>query len=307
MTTRRHLLKLSAASLLAPSVIDAEPAATRIIDTHTHFFDPTRPQGVPWPAKGSPLYRPVYPKDWLAVATKHGVRETVVVEASPWVEDNDWILNLAEKDKSILGLIGNVSPDSPEFEKHLRRLSQNPLFRGIRLNGDTVVKNLDSQSFIKSMQLLADLDLVLDLNGLKDPAVVAQLADKVSSLTIVINHCGNCGDAQKLTPVWKDGMAAAAKARKVWCKVSALIEFNGLPWGKAPTDSTYYTPVLDHLWQHFGADRLIYASNWPVSERGGSYDLVMQIVSDYLRPKGSEVCEKFFWKNSLAAYQWKER
>ena len=31
-----------------------------IIDTHTHFYDPTRPQGVPWPsADNSLLYRPV--------------------------------------------------------------------------------------------------------------------------------------------------------------------------------------------------------------------------------------------------------
>ena len=106
MKTRRDILKLAAAATVAGGVAKAEPIATRIIDTHTHFFDPTRPQGVPWPTKGSPLYRPVYPKDWLAVAQKSGVRETVVVEASKLLEDNDWILNLAEREKCIVGFVG---------------------------------------------------------------------------------------------------------------------------------------------------------------------------------------------------------
>jgi predicted TIM-barrel fold metal-dependent hydrolase len=175
------------------------------------------------------------------------------------------------------------------------------------VNGALIVQSIESEEFINAMRLMAALDLELDVNGATDPMIIAKLADKISELRIVINHCGNCGDAQKLTSVWKDGMAASAKHKNVWCKVSALIEFNGVPWGKAPTDTAYYQPVLDHLWEHFGADRLIYASNWPVSDRGGSYDIVFKIVSDYFQPKGSEVCEKFFWKNSLAAYKWIER
>ena len=43
--------------------------AMRVVDTHTHFYDPSRKEGVPWPGKGTPLYRTVLPQDWLAVAT----------------------------------------------------------------------------------------------------------------------------------------------------------------------------------------------------------------------------------------------
>ena len=78
-------------------------------------------------------------------------------------------------------------------------------------------------------------------------------------------------------------------------------------YGQAPRDTSYYLPVLDHLWECFGEDRLIYGSNWPVSDKGGPYDLVFKIVSDYFTGKGREACEKYFWKNSLAAYRWKDR
>ena len=68
-------------------------SADGILDTHTHFYDPTRPQGVPWPPKDDPvLHRPVYPAEFLKLARPHGVTGTVVVEASPWLEDNHWVL-----------------------------------------------------------------------------------------------------------------------------------------------------------------------------------------------------------------------
>ena len=67
-----------------------------IIDTHTHFYDPYRPEGVPWPPRDDALlYRRVLPEDYKAVAVPEGVTGTVVVEASEWVEDNGWILDLA--------------------------------------------------------------------------------------------------------------------------------------------------------------------------------------------------------------------
>ena len=77
-----------------------------IIDTHTHFYDPTRPQGVPWPGPDEELlYRRVLPEDHRALAAPEGVTGTVVVEASAWLEDNQWILDLAAQTPWIVGLV----------------------------------------------------------------------------------------------------------------------------------------------------------------------------------------------------------
>ncbi len=310
MKTRRDLLKLSLSSTLATAATPVPAAAqlaSRVIDTHTHFYDPTRPQGVPWPSQGSPLYRPVYPKDWLAQAGKHGIRETVVVEASKLLEDNDWILNLAAKEKSIVGFVGNLQPTGTDFVPQLKRLAANPLFRGIRMGGAVLKDNIDSVEFAAGMKLMADLNLSVDVNGLKAFEPVVSLAQKVSGLRIVINHCGNCGDAQKITTLWKEGMAASAKHSNVSCKISALMEMTTTPPGQAPTDTAYYQPVLDHLWQHFGPERLMYASNWPVSDKGAAYDVIVKVAGEFASSKGDGFAEKFFWKNSLAIYQWIER
>lgn len=308
MKTRRETMKLALGSAAATLTAGAAlPIATRIIDTHTHFYDPTRPQGVPWPTPNTSLYRPVYPKDWAALANPLGIRETVVVEASKLVEDNDWILNLAAKEKAIIGFVGNLQPADSDFASNVKRLAANPIFRGIRVSGKALSDNAASSEFIAGVKLLADLNLSLDVNGLPDMSIVATLAAKVPVLRIVIDHCGGCGNPQQVKQGWKDGMAACAKAKNVFTKVSGLPEQSGAPDGQASTDPAYYQPVLDFLWEHFGDDRVIYGSNWPVSDRGTSYAGVFKIVSGYFSAKGGEACEKYFWKNSLAAYQWVER
>lgn len=296
---------MSASALSSASA--AAPIASRIIDTHTHFYDPTRPQGVPWPGKGSKLHRKVMPADWLALAAPHGCHETVIVEASAWVEDNQWILDLAAQEKAIVGFCGHLEPDA-DFSRHLKRFAANPIFRGVRWSGVALSDLSKAQAIQASAHLLADHGLQLDVNG---PATslpaLAKLAKEVPALRIVIDHLGAPGDPASLRPEWKPGILSVAKLPNVFMKVSALVEQVKCPEGQAPREASYYQPVLDHLWESFGPDRLIYGSNWPVSDKGGSYDVVFGIVREFFGSKGNEACEKYFWKNSQAAYRWVER
>ncbi|MCA1964644.1 MAG: amidohydrolase family protein [Prosthecobacter sp.] len=304
---RRRFLQ-SAAILPAALSTQAAPAATRVIDTHTHFYDPTRPQGVPWPAKNTPLYRKVMPSDWQAVAGPVGVKETLIVEASPWVEDNQWILDLAAGEKSIVGFVGNLDPTTPDFAANVRRFAANPLFRGVRWRADLVRIDENKEAALAGARILASHGLELDLNGGPDLLPhAATLAAAVPDLPIVINHLGGSGDPQSLRPAWRENITAIAKQKNVWMKVSALVEQVKCPEGQAPREVSYYLPVLNHLWESFGPDRLIYGSNWPVSDRGASYDVVFNLVNEYFRSKGSEACEKYFWRNSQQAYRWVER
>ena len=309
---RRTWIRGTTAAVLAGSKLNAAaavaPPATRIIDCHTHFYDPSRPGGVPWPGKGSKLFRTVLPADFLAVASPHGVRETVVVEASPLLEDNQWILDLAAREKSVVGFAGNLDLADEQFAAHIRRFSSNSLFRGIRARGGLARMDSAEDQTMKSAKVLADHGLELDLNG---PAsalpLAARVAKEIPDLRVVINHLGASGDPQKLTPGWKENIKLVAAQPNVFMKVSALVEQVKCEEGKAPRDTGYYLPILDHLWENFGEDRLIYGSDWPVSDRGAPYDVVFRIVSDYFSGKGREACEKYFWKNSLTAYRWQER
>ena len=75
----------------------------------------------------------------------------------------------------------------------------------------------------------------------------------------------------------------------------------------APADVEFYRPVLDVLWNAFGEDRLIYASNWPQIERVSDFATAHRIVARYFEGKGTGATEKYFWKNSRAVYRWVDR
>lgn len=281
-----------------------------IIDCHTHFYDPTRPQGVPWPAPNDEvLYRVVLPEHYRKIAEPLGVTGTVVVEASPWVEDNQWVLDLAAEDSFLVGLVGNLQPDSEEYSSELRRFAANDLFRGIRVGQAAVRKGIEDDEYRKQFALLAEHDLQLDVNGGPDmPHDVARLAEKLPDLRIVINHVANVRiDGGPVNEDWQKGMTAAARHSHVFAKISGLVEGARTDDGRVPSDTQFYRPILDAMWEMFGDDRLIYGSNWPVSERFAPYATVQSIAQQYVEGRRAEAVRKFFADNARVAYRWLDR
>ena len=294
----------------APAQPAAGAGSFTLIDTHTHFYDPTRPQGVPWPSREDKLlYRTVLPKDYRALPVPQPVTGTVVVEASPWVEDNQWVLDLAANEPFIVGLVGNLPVGTKQFAGHLKRFAANKLFRGIRIRDRKLEGTLDDLAFVADLKLLADHDLSLDLVGGREILPFAdRLAKEVPNLRIVIDHLAGVAVDGKAPPAdWVKQMRALVQRPQVYCKLSALVEGTGRSDGSAPRDVGFYRPVLDAMREMFGPERLIYASDWPVSERFAPLATVQGIVADYFRSHGRRAEEQVFSRSAKAAYRWVQR
>ena len=105
---RRDFLAGAAATVAAP--VFAQTAATPVIDTHVHLFDPRRPQGVPYSGpKGQPPQLAL-PETYRQQIPGTGIVGAIVVEASSWVEDNLWILERAASDPLFVGVVGSLDP-----------------------------------------------------------------------------------------------------------------------------------------------------------------------------------------------------
>src|SRR5438876_660250 len=198
-----------------------------LIDTHTHFYDPTRAQGVPWPPREDKLlYRPVFPKDYRALPVPRPVTGSVVVEASPWLEDNQWVLDLASKEPFIVGFVGNLPVGTKGFAGHVKRFAANKLFRGIRIGDRKLEGALDDPASASNLKLLADYDLSLDLLGGREILAFAdRLAKNVPSLRIIIDHLAGVTVDGKAPPVdWAGQMRALTRRPNVYCKLSGLVE-----------------------------------------------------------------------------------
>lgn len=275
-----------------------------IIDTHTHFYDPTRPQGVPWPpAENELLYRTVLPEHHRALGEPEGVTGTIVVEASAWLEDNQYILDLAQDDPWIVGLVGHIDPDRPEFAADLDRFAANLLFRGIRVWA-RYFEDVERGSLLADMERLASLDLEADvLIRQQQVDGLLALAQHVPELRIVVDHiCHMPIDGQAVPQEWIETYHRLAEPVNVYIKVSAIMEQSMLQ--PAPAEVDFYRPALDALWNAFGEDRVIYGSNWPVCERAGRFEQSIRIVKEYVREKGQAAWDKYFWQNGKAAYRW---
>lgn len=290
----------------------AQSGSIPIIDTHIHLFDPTRAQGVPWPEKNDAvLYKRALPERYRKIATPLGITGAIEVEASPWLEDNQWVLDVAAKDKIIVGTVGDLEPGKPEFRKHLERFHRNPLFRGIRygnLWGRNLSAELSGAGFVSDLKALADAGLALDTAN-QDPmliAAVVRLTDRIHNLRVIIDHLPQLDPPVEPAAhrAYQGDLQELGKRPQVYVKISEVLRRVD---GRVPLDLHFYKPRLDELCGIFGEDRVLFGSDWPNSDLWGSYPQVLSIVREYFTGKGKVAAEKYFWKNSLAAYHWVKR
>lgn len=281
-----------------------------IIDAHIHLFDPRRPQGVPWPPKNDAvLYKPALPARYRKITRGLGVVGAIAVECSPWIADNDWVLNVAAQNSIIVGLVGDLDPGDTRFQKQLERLRENPLFLGIRygnLWGRSLSRELSKPRFISGLKRLAQSGLELDTANPDAELIsaVLRLTDRVPSLRVVIDHLPQFQPQPRALKAFHSDLQELGKRPQVFVKVSEVLRRVN---GRVPRSLPFYRATLDEVYGTFGEDRVIYGSDWPNSDHWGTYSQVLSIVRDYFTAKGRGVAEKFFWKNSVAAYRWQRR
>ena len=305
---RREFLG-SAGALALPSA-SAQPASVPIVDCHIHLFDQTRPQGAPYSAAPGNT-EPALPARYRRIAAPLGIVAAIEVEASPWVEDNLWVLEVEASDTMMVGTVGNLQPDKPEFPELLDRYRKNRLFLGIRygnLWGYSLVDRISNPVFVDGLKLLRQADLIMDTanpNAALLEALV-RVTDLAPGLRIVVDHLPAL--LGRLNGAERKGIEATvrdlAKRPGVFFKVS---EFLRMADGKPIREPGAYKPMLDYFFETFGPDRLIFGSDWPNGVAVNRLPEIVAIAKDYFDAKGAAVAEKFFWRNSQRAYKWGKR
>ncbi|HVS52879.1 MAG TPA: amidohydrolase family protein [Opitutaceae bacterium] len=303
--------RLLAADATAPAA--AAPFDIPIIDCHIHLYDPTRPQGAPWPNKENKiLYQPTLPARYRPIAEPLGIVGAIETECSTWLEDNQWVLDVAGADDIMVGTVGDLEIGTPDFRKQLDRFHANPLFRGIRY-GNLWRRNLGAglakPEFVADLRALAEADLVLDT---ANPNValladVVRVSDLVPNLRIVVDHLPQmvppaAGSADRAS--YDASLKAIRERPKIYVKVSEVLRRVD---GKIPTDLEFYRARLDEIYDVFGPDRVLYGSDWPNSDQWLPVPAGLAIVKQYFTGKGRAAAEKYFWRNSVKCYKWVKR
>jgi L-fuconolactonase len=244
------------------------------VDTHQHFWNLTEVEYSWLVPEYGPIYATFEPSDLEPSIKGAGIDKTVLVQSANSYEDtasmfrnahhNDWI-------GAVIGWVNLLNPD--ETNRRIEMYKKHPKFRGIRHlihtepNPDWVLQDV----VIQSLKVLADHGLIFEVvavfpNHLKH---VPTLAAKVPNLKMVIDHLAKPPIAAKQMSPWSDQMKAAAESPNVSAKISGLNTAASPNW-----DAAELKPYIDFVFDCFGADRLMFGSDWPVLLLAGDYQKV---------------------------------
>ena len=292
------------------SMAPAERPQRPIADTHIHLYKVTRPGGVPWPSPANKiLYRDVLPADYKGMARKYGVVSAGIVEASPLFEDNQAVLDMVKGDPFFPFLVAQVEIGSPHLLADLDELAADPRVVGVRAFLWKPAITLDATQ-LAQLRAIAAQGMTLDIvsRGTLNPKdQVAALAAGVPDLRIILDHLSGAKGASPSAD-WERDMRRLAAHENVFVKFSSFFDMYN-PVGsedegwKSPATLDAYKAHFDVLMSAFGADRLIWGSNWPVSDLGGDFGTQIALAEEYLKPLGPEVRDKVMFGNARDFYR----
>jgi L-fuconolactonase len=302
------LTAISFLGALSLSLYSADSIPIPIIDCHVHLWDISHTEGVSWINKDiKVLYRNILPAEHEPIAGVNSVKGVVIVQAGKSLSDNQWNLDITAHNKNLYrGVIGNLSLNigTPEFKPLFEKLCEDTRYVGYRLSDLYPGQEKLSDKFYQDLQLTADKGRVVEflVGGAYSLDDVAEVAKRMPNLRIIMDHFGGVQlNGPPLDLEWVKKLRAVAQYKNVFCKVSAL--YGRVKIQPAPLDIAYYTPVIDLVFDCFGEDRLIYGSDWPVTETTGDYASVVKLTKAYFDRKGRGVSEKLFHKNAAAFYK----
>ncbi|MGC2474176.1 MAG: amidohydrolase family protein [Candidatus Sulfotelmatobacter sp.] len=272
------------------------------IDAHQHFWI-YKPEDYDWIDESMGLLRRDFlPGDLGPERQKAGFQGSIAVQARQSLEETSWLLELADGDPSIMGVVGWVDLCPTEAHSQLAAFARNPKLVGVRhiVQSEPDDHYLVRDDFLRGIALLEEFDLTYDiLIYPRHLPVAAQFVQRFPKLRFVLDHLAKPHiKAGEIEP-WATGIRALAKFPNVYCKLSGLVtEADWQSW-----KPEQITPYLDVAFDAFGPERLMIGSDWPVCLVAASYETALDVVKNYLLQFSSEIQDNVlggnarrFWK-----------
>ncbi|MCA1407109.1 amidohydrolase family protein [Ensifer sp. IC3342] len=232
------------------------------IDAHQHYWTLGLGHNN-WPGPDlAPIYRDFGPDDLKPHLAAAGISRTILVQAAPNVKETEFLLSLAEREETVAAVVGWVNILAADAVSDIRRLKASPKLKGIRPMLQSILETawiLQPQAIV-TLQALPQLDMRFDaLIQPRHLPIIAALADQVPELAIVVDHGAKPFIAAGKLEPWQSDMAALARRPNVHVKLSGLVTEAG---GGRSVERL--RPYASHLLDVFGADRVMFGSDWPV-------------------------------------------
>lgn len=271
------------------------------VDAHQHFWKYTEADYSWIDDNMSDLWRDFLPMDLVPLLQANGLDACVAVQARQSDEETRWLLELAEQYDIVAGVVGWIDLCAGDLEQDLSAYSGDPWLKGFRhvLQGESD-EFMRQPEFVAGVATLARHDLSYDILVFeRQLESVRTLVSELPEMRLVIDHIAKPDILKASWQGWADHMAALAKHPHVYCKVSGMVtEADWHEWTPAT-----FERYLAHVIESFGAERVMFGSDWPVCTVAASYAEVVDIVRLFVRRECPDAEENIFGGTASRFYE----
>jgi L-fuconolactonase len=274
------------------------------IDAHQHFWI-YNPAEYDWIDESMPMLRRNFlPEDLSRQLQENAFQGSVAVQARQTLQETHWLLGLAERFPSILGVVGWVDVRANDIQVRLRDLCRNRKLVGVRhiVQSEPDDRFLLQPEFLRGIAALGEFDLAYDiLIYAKHLPVAIEFVERFPQQRFVLDHLAKPHIKTGEIRSWEKNIHRMAECPNVSCKLSGLVtEADWEHW-----TPEQITPYLDVAFRSFGAKRLMIGSDWPVCLAAGSYSRTVSVVKDYVIRQFPEAKQHVLGANAARFYKLK--
>jgi L-fuconolactonase len=272
------------------------------IDSHQHYWH-FNVQDYGWMGENMlAIKRNFLPEDLVSELRSIDFDGSIAVQARQSIEETNWLLELADLNPQIKGVVGWVDLQSEQAEVQISSFAKHPKAIGVRhvIHDEADIDFILRPAFIGGIKLLEKYNLAYDILIFpKHLNNTIQLVKQCSEKQIfVVDHIAKPFIKDGILSPWKEEITELASFPNVYCKISGMVtEADWNNW--QPED---IKPYLDVVFRAFGNERIMIGSDWPVCLVAGKYNEVMNVVLNYISEFDENDKNKILGDNAAKAY-----
>lgn len=272
------------------------------IDAHHHLWNYNDHDYAWMSGKMTALRRDFLIPELEQVTRESGVEGTIAVQARQTTEETEWLLDLAAAHPLLLGVVGWVPLADRDARSHLERFLKQPKFKAVRhsLQDEPDDFYMLRDDFNHGIDLLKDFELAYDILIFeRQLPQILKFVDRHPNQIFVIDHIAKPRIREGLISPWRERIVELAKRENVFCKISGMTtEADWSTW-----TTVELRPYFDVILATFGANRLIFGSDWPVLTLAGGYGKWMSAFQTFIADLSIDEKECICRRSAMTAYK----
>jgi L-fuconolactonase len=272
------------------------------IDAHQHYWSVQRGDYGWLTPRETALYRDFEPQHLSQELAQFSVSATVLVQAAPTEAETRFLFDLARQHPSIAGVVGWVDFEAFDVAERISNLVRDG--RGILKGLRPMVQDIDDSGWLDRPSLDAVFEVMiahdLAFDALVMPRHLGATARRLRrhpQLRAIVDHAGKPDISSANLEPWAAQIEQLARDTKAYCKLSGLLTQADQGVGIDGLDA-----VVAHVFDCFGAERVMWGSDWPVVTLRAPYREWLEMSLELVRRHAPGREDAVFGANAVAFY-----